>query len=101
MVEWAIERHEARLMDHLQNGESNVVLVADQSKIVGHPVDGGVCNVDPIQISEEVQRNEDGNNPYIDPPHQRRLVDVRAHDRLGDQVSIADWSELPLSRWSW
>ena len=99
-MEWVTQYPEMRPTNYLQNGESNVVLVADQPKIVGHSVDSGVCNVDPIQISEEVQRNEDGNNSYIDPPHQRRLVDVRVH-LLGGEVSVAELSELPLSRWSW
>ena len=75
-------------VNRLQNGESDVELVADQSKIFGEPVDGGIANVDPVQECKEVHQTEDGNDPYIDPPHQRRLIDVWV-PLLGSEFSIA------------
>ena len=85
-------------IDHLlQHGESNVVLVVGQSKIVTHPVDGRVENVHPVQVSKEVRHAEDGNDPYINLLHQHRLVDVWVHF-LGGEVSITELGELQLSR---
>ena len=58
-------------VDHLQNGEGNIILIADQPKLIAHAVDSGIGNVDPVQVGKEVDHAEDGNNPHIDPSHQR------------------------------
>jgi len=86
-------------VNRLQNGESNIVLVASQSEIVAHPIDGRVGNVDPVQVSKEVHHAEHGDHPHIYPPHQRRLVDVGVH-LLGGELPIAELGELHFSRGS-
>ena len=83
-------------IDHLQDGESNVVLVANQSNVLAHSVDVGVCYVDPVHDSEDEQHGQDGDDLDIDLPHQRRLVDVRVH-LLSGGFSIAELGEPLVS----
>ena len=66
----------AEAFNHLQNGESNVVLVTDQPKVLPHSIDGSIGYVDPIQESKEVNQADDGDDPEINLPDQGRLVDI-------------------------
>jgi len=66
----------AEYFNNSQNGERNVVLVTDQPKIRPHSIDGSVGYVDPVQPSQEVNQADDGKDPEINLPDQRRLVDV-------------------------
>ena len=86
--------------DRSQNGESNVVLVAGQFELIAHPVDGSIGYVDLVQEREEEQQREDGNDPDIDLPDQRRTTNARV-DLLGGEHSIAGLSGLSVSRGSW
>ena len=87
-------------VNHLQYDESNVELVADQSEILAHAIDGRVGDVDPIQVSKEVHHAEHRDDPRINPPHQRRLVDVGVH-LPGGELPIAQLGKLYFSRGSW
>ena len=63
-------------VNHSQNGESSVVLVANQPKLLVHSINGGVSDVHPVQESKGEQQAEDRNDPEVSLPDQRGLVDV-------------------------
>ena len=88
-----------RRLNHLQHGKSNVVLVTDQPEILTHSVDFSVGYIDPVQESKEEQQTEDGNDPYINLPYQRRFVDMWVHLLCGES-SIAELGEFSVSRGS-
>jgi len=88
---------------HLQNGESDIVLVVDQFELLAHPIDGSVCDVEPVQESKDVQQTENRNDTEINLPDQRRLLDVWVHPLGGDLLTISEPGELlvSISRESW
>ena len=85
----------------LQNGESSIVLVADQLELFTHSIDSSVGYVDPIQESKEEQQTKDGNDPDVDLPDQRRLVDIWEHLLGGGLSIVSEMGELLVSRGSW
>lgn len=65
------EHNVTKCVNHLQNRESAIVLVANQFKLATHSIDGSIGYVEPIQESKKKQQAEDGNNPEINLPDQR------------------------------
>jgi len=82
--------------NHLQDGESSIVLIGNQSKLLVHPVDRSVGYVDAVQESEEEQQTEDGNDVDVNLPDQRRLVDAWVYLLNGD-LSIAELGAMSIS----
>ena len=100
---WITRCYEARSRSHSQDSESDVILVTDQSNILPHPIDFGVGYVDPVQDSKDEQQTEDGDDLEVDPPHQRRLVDVWVHLLRGELSGsfVSEVYDLPISGWIW
>ena len=88
-------------VDRLQNGESSVILVGDQSEILAHPIDSSVGYVDPVQESEDEQHTEDGDDLDINLSDQRRFVDIWEHPLRGGLSSTPERGGLPVGRESW
>jgi len=80
----------ARDVKNLQNGESSVVLVTDQPKVLPHSIDGGIGYVDPIQESKDVDNADDKDDPEINLPDQRTLVDAWVHLLVGDIFVVGE-----------
>jgi len=85
----------------LQNGEGNVVLVVDQFKLLAHPIDGSVCDVEPVQESKDVQQTEHRNDTEINLPDQRQLVDVWVRLLDSDVPTGSELGELSVHRENW
>ena len=85
----------------LQNGESNVVLVVDQFNFLAHPIDGSVCDVEPVQGSKGVQQTENRNDTEINLPDQCRLIDAWVHLLDSDLPTGSELGGLPVNRESW
>jgi len=82
-------------VSHLQNGESSIVLVTDQSEVLIHPIDRGVGYVDPVQESKDEQQAKGGNDLEINFLDQGRLVDAR-----DDFSIVSDMNDLLVGRGS-
>ena len=90
--------HEERA-NHLQDSESSIVLISNQSQLCVHPIDSSVGDVDAVQEGKEEQQTEDGNNADVDLPDQRRLVEVLVY-LPGGGLFIVELGEMPVSRGS-
>lgn len=84
-------RHE----NHLQDGESSIVLIGNQSQLRVHSIDSSVGYVDTVQEGKEEQQTKNGNDTNVDLPDQRRLVDVWVY-LLGGGLSIAELGGMPV-----
>ena len=94
-MNWVRVDH-TKCANHLQDGESSIILISNQSQLLVHPVDRSVGYVDAVQESEEEQQTEGGNDADVDFPDQRRFVDVWVC-LLDAELFIAELGEMPIS----